>query len=187
MQDLGGQIVRNGIFTHLRSLVFWLPLNELEGAPTLGTREKCQLLADCNLTAWRHWILHTRPLKHFHRESLTHGWVAHLGKHVCLNSEFKNGPQAVCRALTPIFVVAKLWNYNFRVHHIMTLGPKILFPIDLHNDDTSVNQWIHIWNITIPEILLVYQILSIPVWKIWVISYGGNQAFLDSFATEQFS
>ena len=32
----------------------------------------------------------------------------------------------------PIFVVAKRRYYNFCVRHVMPLGPKILFPIDLH-------------------------------------------------------
>jgi len=35
-------------------------------------------------------------------------------------------PQQECWALRPIIILGKRWNYNFRVYHMMHLGPTIL-------------------------------------------------------------
>ena len=50
-------------------------------------------------------------------------------------------PQEERRSLIPIFVVAKRRYYHVRVRHVMPLGPKILFPIDLHWERDSADNF----------------------------------------------
>ena len=65
-----------------------------------------------------------------HHSMQYHEWP--LGKNGNGSEWRQQAPRKSGKCWSQFDIVAKLWYYNFRLHHVTPLGPKILFPIDLH-------------------------------------------------------